>query len=465
MTSLADPDTPDTWSELRVGIDRILESWSAGVPSEVYIGWYTTIYNHCINTRTSSSQRTPGANLMGGDLYASLRAHLTAYLVEQVRESATTPDDVLVVYCRKWQAFTTSAQTLNHVFSYLNRHWVKREIDEGQRGVYDIYTLCLVSFRDNYLLQTHDKLTDSFLDKVAKQRNGETVDTGMLKQVVQSLVSLGMDERDVKKSSLDLYVKHLENPFISSTQEFYKVASDAYISSQSVPEYIVKAARWLDDEDVKVQVYLHPSTASRLVSAVEQALITEHAERIQACFQDLLDRDRVGDLERMFKLLARVPVTLEPLRELFEAHVRKIGIQAIETLVRAQAEQADQTSTPKDDEPEEESKEQRKKKQATKNEIDPRLFTETLLSVYAKYNQLAKDAFGSEPGFVASLDKACREFVNRNQVCVQGSSKSPELLAKYCDSLLRKSSKQAQEGEIDTLLNSVVRLVYVDDGV
>lgn len=43
--------------------------------------------------------------------------------------------------------------------------------------------------------------------------------------------------------------------------------------------------------------------------------------------------------------------------------------------------------------------------------------------------------------------------MNRNAVCKNSTSKSPELLALYCDSLLRKSSKLGEDGEMDSLLN------------
>lgn len=37
------------------------------------------------------------------------------------------------------------------------------------------------------------------------------------------------------------------------------------------------------------------------------------------------------------------------------------------------------------------------------------------------------------------------------------SSKSPELLAKYCDLLLKKSSKNPEEAELEDTLNQLVR--------
>ena len=67
-------------------------------------------------------------------------------------------------------------------------------------------------------------------------------------------------------------------------------------------------------------------------------------------------------------------------------------------------------------------------------------------------------AFNNDSGFVASLDKACGKFINNNSVTrrANASSKSPELLAKYCDHLLKKSSKNPEEAELEDTLNQVV---------
>merc|ERR1711994_296848 len=66
----------------------------------------------------------------------------------------------------------------------------------------------------------------------------------------------------------------------------------------------------------------------------------------------------------------------------------------------------------------------------------------------------------------ASLDKACGKFINNNAVTKHASqsSKSPELLAKYCDILLKKSSKNPEEAELEDTLNQVmVVFKYIED--
>ena len=89
---------------------------------------------------------------------------------------------------------------------------------------------------------------------------------------------------------------------------------------------------------------------------------------------------------------------------------------------------------------------------------DPKIYVNTILEVHKKYNALVLTAFNNDSGFVAALDKACGRFINSNAVTRQAnsSSKSPELLAKYCDLLLKKSSKNPEEAELEDTLNQVV---------
>lgn len=167
----------------------------------------------------------------------------------------------------------------------------------------------------------------------------------------------------------------------------------------------------------------------------EQALIAEHSTVLREEFQVLLDNDRQDDLGRMYKLLSRIPDGLDPLRTRFEAHVRKAGLAAVE------------------------------KVSADGENLEPKVYVEALLEVHTQYQDLVNQAFNGESEFVRSLDNACREFVNRNKICKAGSSKSPELLAKYTDTLLKKSSaKMTEEDDTEMLLTQIMTVFkYIED--
>ncbi|CAH8525224.1 unnamed protein product [Schistosoma turkestanicum] len=199
------------WDDLKNGFDAIFRLET--IKRKRYMELHTHVYNYCTSVdpkshttpSRSSIETEPGGKLVGFELYKKLRNYLKAHVHSLKLKGNNLVDEETLSYFEKaWTEFRFASRVLDGVCNYLNRHWVKRECEEGRKNVYVVYTLALITWRE-HLLKPHARvLISAILREIERERRGEILSTLRLRKIIECLVELGItsDQQSFSTSTL-----------------------------------------------------------------------------------------------------------------------------------------------------------------------------------------------------------------------------------------------------------------------
>ncbi|XP_023933316.1 cullin-2 [Lingula anatina] len=379
---------------------------------------------------------------LGEQLYAKtkefLEHHVTA-LHKQVSQSGE--ENLLSNYHKDWQEYNKGSSYLNQLYGYLNSQFIKKQkytdadLHYGSinldmmiaEQMLEIGELALDIWKRLMIEPLKDSLLGLLLAEVKKDRLGGTVNQAVIHGVVNSFVHV---EQYKKKCPLQLYEDLFEKEFLHETGDYYKAEALRFLDESSCSEYMEKVIQKLDDENLRSRKFLHPCSYAKVTCECQQRMVAEHLLFLHGECKEMVQKEKRKDLSNMYILLKPVHGGLGVLISEVENHIKHTGLEAVHSL---------------------------------KGDNVPAQFVESMLEVHTKYTELIQGVFHGDQQAVAALDRACAAAINYKPG-PKSPCRSPELLAKYCDTLLKKSAKGMCESEIDDkLASSITVFKYLDD--
>ncbi|XP_071958139.1 cullin-2-like [Antedon mediterranea] len=375
---------------------------------------------------------------LGEKLYEETKLFLERHVHNLYKDVCDTDENMLVNYQKTWERFSEGSSYLDQLYRYLNQQYIKKqrlsEADvqygfalETNEQLMDIGELALDIWRKQMIKPLQQQLLHLTFKEIRRDRNGESTNHHILHSVVNSFVEV---EKYKKKQQLKLYQEIFEEKFLEETGQYYKQEAAKLLQEYNCSQYMEKVLARLGEETIRSRKFLHPSSYPTVTNEFQQRMVADHMKFLHSECRDKVREESTEDLARMYELLRPVTNGLGIMVQELELHIKETGLAAISNL---------------------------------KRENIPAQFVESIQAVHKRFLEMIKNTLGNDQVFTKALDKACTAIVNHRH-SPQEICRSPELLAKYADTLLKKSSRGLNESDIeDKLTQCIIVFRYIDD--
>ena len=230
----------------------------------------------------------------------------------------STDDDLLTTLYAEWSLHQENMVMIRDILMYMDRTYC------SFHKKVKVYELGLIIFREKIIRHplVRERVRDTLLMNVYKERNGHRIDRPLMKQILLMLVKLGI-------SNTHVYEEEFERPFLEATAIFYRQESDAFISRNTCTDFIRKIDDRIEEEDDRATAYLYSSTyepphederqKGKLQNILDREMIEKHASTLlqmeSSGLKYLLKFNKIEDLSILYDLLSRSPYTLEEVKQ------------------------------------------------------------------------------------------------------------------------------------------------------
>ncbi|XP_029865069.1 cullin-2 isoform X1 [Aquila chrysaetos chrysaetos] len=404
---------------------------------------------------------------LGERLYTETKIFLENHVRHLHKRVLEAEEQVLVMYHRYWEEYSKGADYMDCLYRYLNTQFIKKnklteaDLQYGYGGVdmneplmeigelaLDMWRKLMIEPLQSILIrmllreiknpstpptrQAEYQLTHFCFNTTGSRQDlefdrcGEDPNQKVIHGVINSFVHV---EQYKKKFPLKFYQEIFECPFLNETGEYYKQEASNLLQESNCSQYMEKVLGRLKDEEMRCRKYLHPSSYGKVIHECQQRMVADHLQFLHAECHNIIRQEKRSDMANMYTLLRAVSSGLPHMIQELQNHIHDEGLRATSNLSQ---------------------------------ENMPTQFVESVLEVHSKFVQLINTVLNGDQHFMSALDKALTSVVNYREP--KSICKAPELLAKYCDNLLKKSAKGMTENEVEDKLTSFITVFkYIDD--
>lgn len=434
-----------------------------------YSEFYTMIFNMCIGT---------GNNDFSRDLYdqfeVTVKSYIERYLlpvIQNIEESDRKSEQTLTIYCQLWDIFKIYARLIHAIFTYLDSDLVTTDKLKTMTSVlaksyYEcLHCVCI------------SKVYDAIMDFVRMDRNGETIDEHLIKNVIRIIIMMDSAQRNGKISNItkieglrmrfrnyDMF----EANYIKISKIWFKTISDEWMLIGSVPQYLELAEHQLVEEFGRISKYLNKRSNKNieksylkivvvdrrddLIDAVTSILRTcycvnntstdeinmspENRETLRCMFELFNRTYNVNKNDTDFDLMERMAIE-------FSSFIIQIGSEFMDT--EYQFETNKYGDNPKEIE-------LTKMKSVLSTNI-----VEKFIHLHKYMLSVVNDIFNESTRFVRALSDA---FSNLSEISLNDNEelRLTYFLPAYIDKMMKKGSQRLSESEVESNVNSAFEL-------
>jgi cullin 3 len=318
--------------------------------------------------------------------------------------------NILETTLKCWEYQKRNIAMVRDIVMYLDRTYVVFQ------KLVPIYEMGICIFREKII---HDpsigeRLRTVILANITNERNGELIDTLLLRGILGMYLELGVGGENV-------YDKEFEAPFLAMTRDYYREESLQFISQNNCIEYIKKVEIRLSQENERVNNYMAKTTKPKLKQIIENELITLRAKALidieYSGFNVMLRDNKLDDIKALYILFCKVPQNLELLRNRLRAYIKTTGEHII-----LDQERLKESSL---------------------------IFIQKLLDLKLKYDLIIKISFHNDTRMAKILKESFEEFLNLN-------NNIAAYLASYIDELMKTMLKDCTDTESEEKLEPII---------